>query len=316
MTVLVLTCEEDVTADAVVLHLRRRGVPVLRFDPADFPGRADLAVRVTPDGQVTGHLATPGGRVALEEIRSVWVRRPGTPGAHVSAEQRAWITLECERALWGALRATGARWMNDPDALERSRHKLWQLATAARAGLRVPDTLVTTDPDEAARFQKGYADAGSGLVVKSVSGRHPQNPPLTLPTAAVPPDADFTGVAACATCLQQRVPKRTDLRLTVVGDRYFPAYVTPRTPTLDWRFLPADASTWVAGEVDGALRAAVRRYLQEAQLAYAAFDFAIDERGDPWFLEANAGGQFLFAEIETGMPMTEAIAAWLAIRRE
>ncbi|WP_436737634.1 MvdC/MvdD family ATP grasp protein [Streptomyces sp. BBFR102] len=316
MTVLVLTCEEDVTADAVVLQLRGRGVPVLRLDPADFPGRMDLAVRVTPDGGVTGHLASPAGRVALEEIRSVWVRRPGVPGRHVAAEQREWITLECERALWGALRATGARWMNHPDALERSRHKLWQLATAARAGLRVPDTLVTTDSDEAVRFQRARADLGGGLIVKSVSGRHPQNPPLTLATAAVPPDADFTGVAACATCLQQRVPKRTDLRLTVVGDRYFPAYVTPRTDTLDWRFLPADACEWGAGEVPGALRTAVRTYLREAQLAYAAFDFAIDEDGTPWFLEANAGGQFLFAEIETGMPITEAIAAWLAMRRE
>ncbi|MFD5186145.1 MvdC/MvdD family ATP grasp protein [Streptomyces sp. NPDC058372] len=316
MTVLVLTCEEDVTADAVVLQLRRRGVPVLRLDPEDFPGRIDLAVRVTADGEVTGHLSTPTGRVALADIRSVWVRRPGAPGRHVTSGQREWVALECARALYGALRATGARWMNDLDALERSRHKLWQLATAARAGLRVPETLVTTEADEATRFQKAYADVGTGLVVKSVSGRHPLNPPLTLPTAAVPPDADFTSVAACATCLQQRVPKRTDLRLTVVGDRFFPAYVTPRTATLDWRFLPADASEWVAGEVDGALRAAVRRYLDAAQLAYAAMDFAIDSDGTPWFLEANAGGQFLFAEIETGMPMAEAIAAWLAIRRE
>ncbi|MFD7887694.1 hypothetical protein ACFV3O_04225, partial [Streptomyces albidoflavus] len=48
MTVLVLTCEEDVTADAVVLQLRRRGVPVLRLDPGEFPGRVEGGRRPPP----------------------------------------------------------------------------------------------------------------------------------------------------------------------------------------------------------------------------------------------------------------------------
>lgn len=39
MTVLVLTCEEDLTADIVVSTLQDLGVPLVRLDPADLPGR-------------------------------------------------------------------------------------------------------------------------------------------------------------------------------------------------------------------------------------------------------------------------------------
>lgn len=43
MTVLILTCEQDVTADMVVAQLHKRGVPLVRFDPVDLPGEATLS---------------------------------------------------------------------------------------------------------------------------------------------------------------------------------------------------------------------------------------------------------------------------------
>lgn len=50
-----------------------------------------------------------------------------------------------------------------------------------------------------------------------------------------------------------------------------------------------------------------------AQLAYGAFDFAEDGDGTWWFLECNQGGQFGFVQLETGQPIAEAVAAWLAL---
>ncbi|MGW0586025.1 ATP-grasp ribosomal peptide maturase, partial [Streptomyces sp. NPDC002920] len=43
MTVLILTCEEDVTADMVVVHLNAAGVPVVRLDPADLTSTVALS---------------------------------------------------------------------------------------------------------------------------------------------------------------------------------------------------------------------------------------------------------------------------------
>ncbi|MFF2013990.1 MvdC/MvdD family ATP grasp protein [Streptomyces sp. NPDC058195] len=307
MTVLILTSEEDVTADMVVHRLVRQGTPVLRVDPADIPGRVALTARITAGGELVGHITTDRQRLALTDVRSIWLRRPGRPGAGAT-EQAEWVATETERAFYGALRASGAPWMNHPDAVSLSRYKPWQLHAAHQAGMRVPETVFTTVPDDASQF----AVAGP-VIVKSVSGRHPEDPPGTLPTCRVEPDADFAGVAASATCLQREVAKVADLRLTVVGAaRMFPCFIEPKYgETLDWRWLPADECEWAIREIPAALQASVRRYMAAAGLVYAAVDFAIDATGRFWFLEANQGGQFGFVEIATGAPISQAIADWL-----
>ncbi|MFF3123383.1 MvdC/MvdD family ATP grasp protein [Streptomyces sp. NPDC057908] len=306
MTVLILTSEEDVTADMVVHRLVQQGTPVLRVDPADIPGRVALTARITAGGGVAGHITTGRQPLALGDVRSIWLRRPGRPGAGAT-EQAEWVATETERAVYGALRATGAPWMNHPDAMGRSRFKPWQLRAAHQAGMRVPDTIFTTVPDDAEKFA-----ADGPVIVKSVSGRHPEDPPVTLPTCRVEPGADFAGVAESATCLQREVAKTSDLRLTVVGEQMFPCVIEPEGgQTLDWRWLPAEECGWAIQEIPAALRASVQRYMVTAGLVYAALDFAIDTSGEFWFLEANAGGQFGFVEITTGAPISQAIADWL-----
>lgn len=304
MTVLILTSEDDVTADMVISHLNQQGTPVLRIDPADIPGRVDLTARFSAGGEVAGHITAGGRRVALDEVRSIWLRRPGEPGRDAEV-QREWVSLECERALYGALRALPCQWMNHPDALARSRYKMWQLGVARDAGFLVPRTLMTTCPADAEEF------SGLGpVIVKSVSGRHPED--LTLPTARVPAGADFSGVAASATCLQEEISgKVADLRLTVVQGQLFPCVISSKDRTLDWRFLPPEECTWRLTRIPDALVAATRQYMAAAGLVYAALDFAMDSDGLWWFLEANAGGQFGFVEAATGAPIAAAIADWL-----
>lgn len=79
MTVLVLTCEEDLTADIVVSTLQDLGVPLVRLDPADLPGRVALSAEYAGD-DFHGYLKAGTRMVSLSSLRSVWVRRPGTPG--------------------------------------------------------------------------------------------------------------------------------------------------------------------------------------------------------------------------------------------
>lgn len=306
MTVLVLTSEEDVTADMVITKLNAQGTPVMRVDPEHFPGRVDLTARSLAGGGVAGYIATELRRVKLASIRSVWRRRPGPPG-HLAQIQRDWVALESERAFYGVLRSLGVPWMNHPDAITRSHYKTWQLLAAQESGFRTPRTLITTDPFAAERF------ASSGpTIVKSVSGRHPEDPPLTMSTVEVPPDADFSGVATSPTCLQEKINKHADVRLTVVDGEMFPCYISSKDNTLDWRFLPAEECTWSIEQIPDEIRKSALRYMAKAGLVYAAFDFAIDADGQYWFLEANANGQFGFVELATGAPISQAIATWLA----
>ncbi|AZP22117.1 ATP-grasp ribosomal peptide maturase [Streptomyces aquilus] len=307
MTVLILTCEADVTADMVVVHLNASGVPVVRLDPADLTGSAALSGEYV-HGSFRGHLSSGGRLVSINGLRSVWVRRPGTAATR-AAEPSEWLTEESSQALYGMLRSSQARWMNHPDAARRARHKPWQLRLAQRSGLPVPATLITTFPQAAREFAERYPD----LVVKPVSGAHPQDPPRAVPTSRVAPDADFGAVAYGPTLLQRRIAKRADIRLTVVGERMLAARKsTAADPDeVDVRFASA-THPWQAAEVPPRVADAVRAYLRGAELAYGAFDFAEDADGTWWFLECNQSGQFGFVEVETGQPIARTIAEWLA----
>jgi glutathione synthase/RimK-type ligase-like ATP-grasp enzyme len=208
------------------------------------------------------------------------------------------------------LRGSGARWMNHPDAANRARHKPWQLRLAQRSGLPVPATLITTFPQAARDFAERFPD----LVVKPVSGAHPQEPPRAVPTSRVAPDTDFGAVAYGPTLLQRRIAKRADIRLTVVGEALLAARkATPadaHPDEVDVRFA-SSPTPWVPAEVPPRVATAVHAYVREAELAYGAFDFAEDADGTWWFLECNQSGQFGFVEVETGQPIARTIAQWL-----
>jgi len=306
MTVLILTCEEDVTADMVVVHLNATGVPVVRLDPADLTDGVALSGEYVHGG-FRGHLSAGGRLVGISGLRSIWVRRPGTPAARAPVPSD-WLTEESSQALYGMLRGSDARWMNHPDAARRARHKPWQLRLAQRCGLPVPATIVTTFPQAAREFAERYPD----LVVKPVSGAHPQDPPRAVPTSRVAPDTDFAAVAFGPTLLQRRVAKRADIRLTSVGETLLAARkATGADDEVDVRFAPS-TSPWQPVDVPPRVAAAVRDYLRAAELAYGAFDFAEDGDGTWWFLECNQSGQFGFVEVETGQPIARSIAEWLS----
>ncbi|MBU6533884.1 ATP-grasp ribosomal peptide maturase [Streptomyces sp. NPDC057245] len=309
MTVLILTNDEDVTADMVVVHLNTSGVPVVRLDPADLTYSVALSGEFV-HGSFRGHLSSGGRLVSIGGLRSVWLRRPGGPATR-AAEPSAWLTEESGQALYGLLRGSGARWMNQPDAAHRARYKPWQLRVAQRCGLPVPATLITTFPRAAREFAERYPD----LVVKPVSGVHPQDPPLAVPTSRVPPEADFSSVAHGPTLLQRRIAKRADIRLTAVGDELLAARKATSAEVdpddVDVRFAES-AEPWRPTEVPPRVAESVRSYLTAAGLAYGALDFAEDGDGIWWFLECNQSGQFGFVEVDTGLPIARTIAEWLA----
>ncbi|MEU6322060.1 ATP-grasp ribosomal peptide maturase [Streptomyces sp. NPDC047009] len=307
MTVLILTSEEDVTADMVVAVLHERGVPVVRLDPADVPGKVVLSAAYA-HGDFDGHLSVNGHVLSMAGLRSVWVRRPGEPAAH-AARSSPWLTAETRQALYGMLYSASTRWMNHPRNAEQARHKPWQLRIAHLSDFAVPPTVITTAPRVAQQFAEEYRD----VVVKAASGPPPEDPALALPTTRIGPDADFSAVAAGPALLQRYIPKRADIRLTCVGPRLFGARKRTAPGQVDGRY--GDTGyTWETTVVPDRIVKSVHAYLALAGLAYAAFDFAEDEDGLWWFLECNQGGQFGFVELHTEQPIAEAVGLWLAQR--
>jgi glutathione synthase/RimK-type ligase-like ATP-grasp enzyme len=171
-TVLVLTQQLDGHADQVIAELNRREIPVLRFDTADFPQRAQLSA-ATRKGSWQGSLVTGERTLPLSQIASVLYRRPTPfeldPALPPSGQQFA--SAEARTAIGGLLRSANCTFVNHPEKIVSADYKPWQLQVASDCGLEIPASLLTNEPAavfdffERCRGQLIYKTLSGGLII-------------------------------------------------------------------------------------------------------------------------------------------------------
>ncbi|WP_262058040.1 ATP-grasp ribosomal peptide maturase [Streptomyces sp. STR69] len=311
--VLVATEPLDLTADMVIAELNRKGVEVVRFNPADIG--TDLAVSARFGGlpaPVVGQLRTQSRTVALEHARAVYWRRPGWPTfAHLEAADARYAAAQVRYGLGGILYALdGPLWVNHPLRDAAADYKPAQLAVAQRLGLTVPPTLVTNDPHKARQFI-----AAHGPVVAKTLRWTPyerDGVPMTSWAEPVVTDEIDNTLRTAPHLFQVRVEKVADLRVLVVGRRVFGVRID--SGLLDWR-TDYDALSYAVVGLPGRLVKALHDVLDHFGLASGSFDIAVDGDGEFHWLELNPNGQWGWLEEKTGLEMAAAFAD-LLIRGE
>ncbi|WP_181786232.1 ATP-grasp ribosomal peptide maturase [Streptomyces phytophilus] len=307
--VLVVTALGDVTADLVLAELHGLGVPAVRLDPsADFPHTAHMSARIER-GAFTGNVTTATRHLGLSAVRSVYWRRPtpfSNPQGAETPEQRFAIE-QSRRGYMGVLHTLpGVLYVNHPARNRDAENKVLQLATAARLGFTVPDTLITDVPVDAAEFA---AEHGK-VIYKPVHRVHlacEDGRNRTIWVRTVRADELDDSIALCPHLFQTCVPKVADVRLAMVGGEAFASRIDTDDDHLDWR---QDQSriTCSPVSVPDPVRDAARAFLRTFGLSFGAFDFAIDGDGRWWFLECNPNGQWAFVDEATIRAITGALA--------
>jgi ATP-grasp ribosomal peptide maturase len=311
VTVLVLAEDSDVTVDRVVDILNARRVPVFRCDTAWFPRRLTLDATLD-QSQWIGKLRTRHREVALQDVRSVWYRRPTAfqfPDG-MSEPERRHAFMEAKYGLGGVLASLPALWVNHPAREADASYKPRQLAVASRCGLDVPRTLVTNDADALRAFAD---DVAGDVVIKPLGSMYVfEEGQIKVAHTHLLSDADLTdlaGIDVTAHLLQEWIDKAYEARLTVVGDRIYVAAIHAGSAAgrVDWR-TDYDALTYRVIEAPDSVVSGVRAYMHEFGLVFGAFDFVITPEGAWRFLECNAGGQFGWIEHRTGLPISAGVA--------
>jgi glutathione synthase/RimK-type ligase-like ATP-grasp enzyme len=113
---------------------------------------------------------------------------------------------------------------------------------------------------------------------------------------------------------QQWIDKAYDLRVTVVGDKIFAvkidSQISPETE-IDWRaghsIIPPH-SPYVLPQTIFKSCLSLTKHLN---LSFGAIDLVRDKQGNYWFLEINPNGQWAWLETQTGLPISDCIAALL-----
>jgi len=223
----------------------------------------------------------------------VWHRRPSE---FLAVDERDAAEL---RAGVGGILA-GLPYLNHPADMAIAEFKPYQLVTASRCGLFVPETMISTVRPVAAAMA---ARLHGGVVVK----------PMSRFAAGLVDEHDRSGWDRAVHLTQQRITTRRHVRLTVVDGTMFAALI--ESPHLDWRRDP-DACRYQTLETPVQVAGPVRRLMALLRLRCAGLDFAIDQSGCWWFLEINPNGQWLWVEHATGLPIAAAVATALRLTRD
>src|SRR5260370_1438964 len=124
--VLILTQTMDAHANPLMKELEHRNAQVLRFDLSDFPAHIQLDAHIESGQCWKGLLSYGGQTYTLEEIQSVWNRRP--TNSDVSKAYlppiRAFLNLENLRGFLGVLQ--GAFWVSQRSAIQAAEFKPMQ----------------------------------------------------------------------------------------------------------------------------------------------------------------------------------------------
>jgi hypothetical protein len=171
--IVIVTEEFDPHVDQVLVLLREMGHEPARVHTADIPQHTSLSLSY--DGANWKNiLQTRTRTIPLEEVRSIWWRRPARAQLPetLTPDEEAFARAEVTHALTGMweMLEHSCYWVSFPANIRKAGHKISQLELASRLGLQVPRTVVSTEPDCVRHF---YEACHGQMIYKTLSTPHP-----------------------------------------------------------------------------------------------------------------------------------------------
>ena len=311
-TVLLVTASYDQSAQPVLDHLQAMGVSVFRLDTDRFPTQ----VKAHFDPRQGLALKNSEDWVHGDQIKSVWYRRNVAPAfpSHLDQYNQEFCTRESRAFLDGALASIPtARWLSQPMAISRAERKLYQLTVANQIGFSLPATMVTNDQAAVVQFterRQTVAKAVSSGYIDSLEGYR-----AMFTTALSDEDLhDLSGLDLAPATFQEHIPKKSDIRVTVVGDDVFAAEIMSQShpsSATDWRATENPDLEHKIHNLPDRTRNQCLELVRCLGLGFGAIDFALTEEDEYIFFEINPNGEWLWIELQLGYPIAKRIAQWL-----
>jgi len=308
----IFTSENDAHADVVVSLLDERGAAYVRLDPGKFPAEATLSARFK-ETEFLATFTSGGETVDLTGLQVVWWRRPSPPSVDSALDAPVGRAVREEAAvvladLWNALPCS---WVPASPAVLSAAHKINQLALAAKGGFQIPATAVTNDPLDLFDL---YRESEGAVVSKRAGASFlsgPESPFCRYTEVIAPREIGYAFAARYAPSIfQTYVAKRSELRVTIVGERVFAVEIDSQASNHtrhDWRRYDQMHARYRAHQLPEKVEARCRELVHRLGLSFAALDLILTPAGEYVFVELNPNGQYLWLEHATGIPISSAV---------
>lgn len=324
-TILVFTSSDDASVNNVLRRLEQMGEKVYRCNTDKFPEENILGAYFA-QGIVEGRIQSMQEvsiSAPLTKIKSCWYRG-GSTFADVGSAENGYLRFiqeESRMALWALYTCIDSFWVNPP-LIGRSllgHNKPYQLKAAHQAGLTTPRTLITNDPHELLNFCK---ECGGTLAIKLLSGRvfvkQGDTDLLGIYTQRISEkdiQERWDSISLAPLLAQQYVPKKLELRITIVGELVFACTINSQSSERtrdDWRHYDFEHVKHEPYILPVEIHGKLLQLMKVWGLQFGAIDMIITPDDDYVFLEVNPQGQWGWIEDLTQMPISQAIANLLA----
>lgn len=294
----------DGVTELVCSRLQHCGYPYRLLDLARFPEDHRIAVRWTDRGP-EGWIAGADWRLELDDISGVYVRylgpddRPQLPDLD-PADAKA-LQTESDLMLMALFEDLDCPVVNRIGGGLANNSKPYQALVISGTGLRVPPTLVTSDPEAVRAFLADHGEViyKSASGVRSIVRRLGANQLARL-------DLLLHGPAQ----FQAFVPGR-NIRVHTVGEQIFATAI--ESEAVDYRYAHVDGLTAKLEPVDlpPDVADSCLRIAAEFDLLFAGVDLKQTPSGEFFCFEVNPSPGFLYYERHTGQPISTAVAELL-----
>lgn len=304
MLILLWGITEESPLAAVHSELTLLGIPTVFLDQRDIlDTEIELSVGNSLQLPVQGQIRTWYQKIDLSEITAAYLRpydsrrlpQIAEAGANSGAWQHA-IAVDDTLMSWSEI--TPAFVVNRPSAMAANGSKPYQLEQIRSLGFKVPETLVTTDPEAVRAFWKRHGD----IIYKSISGIRSK-----VSRLGVEHLERLDNVSWCPTQFQQYIPGR-DYRVHVVGTEVFASEVISQAD--DYRYAAEDdESTEIrACHLPEEVEQQCIVLAKAINLPLCGIDLRRTPGGDWYCFEVNPSPGFTYYQQFTGQPISTAIA--------
>lgn len=316
--ILVITNKEDAHADMVAEEFHKNSIEFFRFNTEDFLVGSKFSFRQNSAG-TSGTLSTNQRTLVLDDVLSVWNRRPKKPTSlsHLQdhdtkkfVERESGVVLQ---GIWNCL--VDKFWVNHPRDNRFADNKIIQQKIALELGLRIPDSLITTSPDTAKEFILKYDSVAAKPIYNGFIKRDGDYNIIYTNCLSKKHLENIDSVRYCPTFFQEYIPKLFELRITIIGDKFFVCRIDSQNSSKtkdDWRRYDFDNVQHSEYSIPENIKEKLFSLMSYFNLRFGAIDMIVTPEHEHVFLEINPNGQWGWIQHHTGMQIAKTIADFLA----
>ena len=302
--VLIITHTNDnISVDKVTEFINQSGGEAIRFNVDHYP--LDYRLSSVYDGkkwQVL--LENEQESHNLHDIEACWYRRSFNLGTGLKElmdrEYLGATMLEVKRTLFGMLESLPCFHIEKYSVYRRLDSKEEQLRIAEKHGLKIPATCISNSPQHAKEFIGAHEHVITKMQSAFAIYRGEQE--HVVFTNEVTPDHlhDLDSLTLCPMTFQEKLEKKLELRVTIVGKKIFAFAVDSQrvaNARVDWRKEGVSMiEDWQPYQLPASIEKKLLAFMAEYKMNYGAIDLILTPDDEYYFLEINAAGEYFWLD--------------------